>query len=38
MKTQAEPLLMADVQTTALIMDGRTETPDRVNAMTKGDC
>lgn len=38
MKTQAEPLLMAEVQTTALMIDGNTETPERVKAMTKGDC
>jgi hypothetical protein len=38
MKMQAEPLLMADVHTTALMMDGTTFTPDRWKAMTKGDC
>jgi len=38
MKTQAEALLMAEVQTTTLIIDGKIETPERVNAMTKGDC
>jgi hypothetical protein len=38
MKTQAEALLMADVHTTTLMIDGRTETPERVKAMTKGDC
>jgi hypothetical protein len=38
MKTQAEALLMADVQTTTLMIDGRMETPERVKAMTKGDC
>jgi hypothetical protein len=38
MKTQAEALLMADVQTTTLIIEGRIETPERVKAMTKGDC
>lgn len=38
MKTQADPLLIAEVQTTALIIDGKTDTPDRVKAMTNGDC
>lgn len=38
MKTQADPLLMADVQTTALIIEGKTETPERLKAMTNGDC
>jgi hypothetical protein len=38
MKMQPDPALMADVQTTALIMCGRTEIPARVKAMTKGDC
>jgi hypothetical protein len=38
MKMQPDPALMADVQTTALIMCGRTEMPARVKAMTKGDC
>lgn len=37
-KTQAEPLEMADVHTTALMMEGTTEMPARTNAMTKGDC
>jgi hypothetical protein len=34
---QAEPLLIADVHTTALITDGRTLMPAALNAMTKGD-
>jgi len=34
----AEPELMAEVQTTALMMDGRTEIPADWKAMTKGDC
>lgn len=38
MKIQAEPLLNAEVQTTALMMEGTTDTPDRSKAMTKGDC
>lgn len=38
MKIQAEPLLNADVQTTALMMEGTTETPERWKAITKGDC
>jgi hypothetical protein len=38
MKTQAEALLMADVQTTTLMIDGRMETPERVKAITNGDC
>lgn len=38
MNTQAEALLMADVQTTTLMIDGRIETPERVKAMTNGDC
>jgi hypothetical protein len=38
MNTQAEALLIADVQTTTLMIDGRMETPERVKAMTKGDC
>jgi len=38
MKIQLELLLMAEVQTTALIMCGTTETPERTNAITKGDC
>lgn len=29
MNTQAEPLLMADVQTTALMIEGTADTPDR---------
>lgn len=29
---------MAEVQTTALIIEGTTETPERWKAMTKGDC
>lgn len=38
MKMQADPLLIAEVHTTALMMDGTTETPDRWKAMTNGDC
>lgn len=38
MKTQADPLLIADVQTTALIIEGKTEIPERWKAITKGDC
>ena len=34
---QAEPLLIADVQTTALMMDGKTLIPAASNAMTNGD-
>jgi hypothetical protein len=33
----ADPLLIADVQTIALIMDGRTLIPAALNAMTKGE-
>lgn len=29
---------MAEVHTTALIIEGNTETPERVKAMTNGDC
>jgi hypothetical protein len=38
MKTHADPLLMADVHTTALMIDGTAETPARWKAMVKGDC
>jgi hypothetical protein len=37
MKIQLELLLMADVQTTALMMWGTTLTPERWNASTNGD-
>jgi len=33
-----EPALMAEVQTTPLMMEGTTEIPPRTKAMTKGDC
>jgi hypothetical protein len=32
-----EPALMAEVQTTPLMMEGTTEMPPRTKAMTKGD-
>jgi hypothetical protein len=38
MKRQADPLLIADVHTTVLIREGRTEMPERWKAITKGDC
>lgn len=38
MKMQAEALEIAEVHTTALIIEGTTATPDLVNAITKGDC
>jgi hypothetical protein len=38
MKMHAEALLTAEVQTTALIIEGTAETPARLNAITKGDC
>jgi hypothetical protein len=34
---QDEPALMAEVQTTPLMMEGTTETPPRTKAMTNGD-
>ena len=37
MKIQLELPLIAEVQTTALMICGTTETPDRTNAITKGD-
>jgi len=37
-KIHDEPALMAEVQTTALMMDGTTWIPERTKAMTKGDC
>jgi hypothetical protein len=37
MKMHADAAEMADVQTTALIIDGTTETPDRWKAIVKGD-
>jgi hypothetical protein len=36
-KMHDEPALMAEVQTTPLMMEGTTEIPPRTNAMTKGD-
>lgn len=38
MKIQLELPLIAEVHTTALMICGTTETPDRTNAMTNGDC
>lgn len=35
---QDDPQLKALVQTTALIIEGRTEMPARLKAITKGDC
>jgi hypothetical protein len=37
-KMHEEPALMAEVQTTPLMMEGTTEMPPRTKAMTKGDC
>jgi hypothetical protein len=34
---QADPLLIADVHTTALMIEGNTEIPAAWNAITKGD-
>jgi hypothetical protein len=36
-KMQEEPALMAEVQTTPLMMEGTTEIPPRTKAITKGD-
>lgn len=38
MKMQADPLLMAEVHTTPLMIEGTTETCERWNAITNGDC
>lgn len=38
MKMQAELALIAEVQTTALMIEGTTDTPERWKAMTNGDC
>lgn len=38
MKIQLELPLMAEVQTTALIICGTTATPERWKAITNGDC
>ena len=38
MNMQAEAAEIADVHTTALMIEGTTETPDRWNAIVNGDC